>query len=132
MSEAATTDPDLPTLFVLSGNAGDGKSHLLARLRRRLAGRREVLDRLRIITDATHALQPDASQMNRLEEFFRPFADTEPVPTDRVHLIAINTGMVIKFFEHPLGARYSRLYERLQHHLGLVSGAPTASAALGD
>jgi serine/threonine protein kinase len=127
VTKAATTDQPTPTLFVLAGNAGDGKSHLLARLRRRLSGRREVLDRLKTITDATHALQPDASQMDRLEEFFRPFADRDAVPTDRVHLIAINTGMVIRFFEHAQGAQYQELYQRLQHALGLLSGAPEAS-----
>lgn len=126
---AATRDAKAPTLFVLAGNAGDGKSHLMFRLlRRKLAARPEVLARIRAIADATHALTPDASQMDRLAEFFAPFADGAAPADTRVHLIAMNTGMVIRFFEHAKGAPYAGLYRELQRQLGLrrVDGAASA------
>ncbi|RKG86866.1 hypothetical protein D7W82_15185 [Corallococcus sp. CA049B] len=108
-----------PTLFVLAGNAGDGKSHLLYRvLRKRLASSPHLLSRIRPIADATHALTPDASQADRLSTFFAPFADIEPVADDRIHLIAMNTGMVIRFFERA-GPRFAGLYRELQRQLGL-------------
>lgn len=119
--EAATRDSDKPVLFMLAGNAGDGKSHLMFRLlRQRLADRPEILSRIRAIADATHALDPSASQMDRLAEFFAPFADGEAAPDNRVHLIAMNTGMVIRFFEHEQGAPFREtLYPELQRQLGL-------------
>ena len=118
--EAATRDAARPTLFVLAGNAGDGKSHLLFRLlRKRLADRADVRERIRAIADATHALTPDMSQMDRLAEFFAPFADESPTADPRVHIIAMNTGMVIRFFEDGKGARFRGLYRELQRQLGL-------------
>lgn len=120
--EAATRDAARPTLFVLAGNAGDGKSHLLFRLlRKRLADRPDVRARIRAISDATHALSPDASQMDRLADFFAPFADENPAKDPRVHLIAMNTGMVIRFFDDDAekGARFKGLYRELQRQLGL-------------
>lgn len=130
--EAATRNTTRPTLFVLAGNAGDGKSHLLFRLlRKRLAKRPDVLARIRAIADATHALTPDGSQTDRLADFFAPFADENPAKDPRVHLIAMNTGMVINFFEGKVsGAPYKGLYRELQRQLGLrrvdatLSGPP--------
>ncbi len=107
-----------PTLFVLAGNAGDGKSHLLARLmRKRLGNQPEVRARIHAIADATHALAPTDSQRDRLAKFFAPFADTDSAPDARVHVIAMNTGMVIRFFDDE--SRFTRLYAELQRQLGL-------------
>jgi serine/threonine protein kinase len=125
---AATRDSSTPTLFVLAGNAGDGKSHLIFRLlRRRLAGRPEVLARIRAIADATHALNPGDSQIDRLADFFAPFADDASTIDTRIHLIAMNTGMVIRFFENPSGASYRQLYLELQRQLGLRRIEATSS-----
>ena len=120
--EAAASGPgSAPVLYMLAGNAGDGKSHLLFHLLRgRLASRPEILGRVRAITDATHALRPEGSQRDRLSEFFAPFADDEPSQDDRVHVIAMNTGMVIRFFEGEQDRhRFAGLYTELQRQLGL-------------
>ncbi|MEZ4361607.1 MAG: protein kinase [Kofleriaceae bacterium] len=118
---AATKLKTGPILFVLAGNAGDGKSHLLARLmRKRLANQPDVRARIHAIADATHALAATDSQRDRLAKFFAPFADTEPTTDARVHIIAMNTGMVIRFFEGTdEQARFARLYLELQRQLGL-------------
>jgi len=117
---AATARGGAPVLYVLAGNAGDGKSPMLFRvLRERLSGRPEILDRVRVITDATHALRPDGSQRDRLARFFSPFADNEPNQDGRVHVIAMNTGMVIRFFEGEDRHRFPGLYAELQRQLGL-------------
>jgi hypothetical protein len=119
LRQAASTRATGPALFVLAGNAGDGKSHLLYRiLRKRLANQPHLLKRIRPIADATHALTPDASQADRLSTFFAPFADVEPTSDDRIHIIAMNTGMVIRFFENA-GPRFAGLYRELQRQLGL-------------
>lgn len=118
VAAAATARQRKRTLFILAGNAGDGKSHLIYRLiRHRLRGRAEVLGALNYIADATHALSPDSTQAERLDAFFAPFADQDATDDDRVHLIAMNTGMVIRFFEG--NARYATLYQTLQRQLGL-------------
>jgi hypothetical protein len=122
---AATRDADRPTLIMLSGNAGDGKSHLLYRLmHQRLRGRPDVLKRVRSIADATHALSPEVTQLKRLATFFQPFADTGATKDSRVHLIAMNTGMVIKFFESPEGRPFGRLFTELERQLGLRRQTP--------
>lgn len=122
---AATEARTGRTLFVLAGNAGDGKSHLLARLLRvRLADRPDVRARINAIADATHALYATESQRDRLAKFFAPFADADPADDGRLHVIAMNTGMVIRFFEGAAEkARYSRLYSELQRQLGLRRSA---------
>jgi hypothetical protein len=55
--------PSVPLLIVLSGNAGDGKSDLIERLR----GRNEVaaVEDLAVVADATHADSPSQSQAER-------------------------------------------------------------------
>ncbi len=125
VEEAAIAVRPRRTVVLLAGNAGDGKSHLLRRLvRDRWQSRPDVLKRVHYIADATHALRPDESQYERLEQFFAPFADSDPVDDNRVHLIAMNTGIAIRFFERP-GARerFATLYRELQRQLGLRRAA---------
>ncbi|MFO7567263.1 MAG: protein kinase [Enhygromyxa sp.] len=118
LSAAASTDRDEPVLFVLAGNAGDGKSHLLKRvLGERLAGRSEITNQIHAISDATHALSPTATQEDRLRAFFAPFRDVGPTASNKVHIIAMNTGMVLRFFEKE--EALSSLFRELQRQLGL-------------
>jgi serine/threonine protein kinase len=121
LTDAALADRTGPVLYVLAGNAGDGKSHLVQQVvRQRLGGRPELTSHLRVIADATHALRADSSQRERLAEFFAAFADAGAPPDKRVHVIAMNTGMVIRFFDGDQDkARFTRLYEILQARLGL-------------
>lgn len=126
VSAAATAPRQQRTLFLLAGNAGDGKSHLLRRLLRdRLKGRPDLLERIHHIADATHALRPSASQYERLNQFFAPFADVDPTDDERVHIIAMNTGIAIRFFEQPdMRERFATLYRELQRQLGLRRSGP--------
>ncbi|MDY0003441.1 MAG: protein kinase [Polyangia bacterium] len=90
---------DAPRLIILAGNAGDGKSHLIHRLVHvHLADHPGVMSDLCYVADATHASGPTATQQEEIETFFAPFAQVEP-PRQALHLIAMNTGMVIRFFE---------------------------------
>ncbi len=120
------------TLVVLAGNAGDGKSHLIEELIHHRLDQKDVLrDNVTYIADATHADHPSQSQQERLEGFFAPFAAGAPAPTRRVSLIAMNTGMVVRFFENA-GERHRRgeaacgdlepLYRALGLRLGLTRG----------
>lgn len=135
-----TSDINAPRLLMLSGNAGDGKSYLIQALLSKVKIQfPQWRDRLTYIADATHALRPDENQSVRLGEFFAPFADNSPTPPTRFHLIAMNTGMVVRFFEEALSRRtndphlpdYTRLYETLQVQLGLKRAA-SSSKQRGD
>ena len=126
--ETLATDPgSKPSLVLLAGNAGDGKSHLIERLLRRLRETEPgLLDLVEYIADATHSHSPDEDQRGRLRAFFAPFAE-DGKADDRLRLIAMNTGMVINFFEQE--PQLSGLYGTLEWQLGLRRGAaPTASA----
>lgn len=124
-------EADRPSLIVLAGNAGDGKSNLIEQMLDRVGAD----PRLRYIADATHADKPTETQQGRLEQFFAPFAEGCGAPEKKVSLIAINTGMVIRFFEAAARRRregvagcgdLSALYEAMQHQLGLRSPRPPA------
>lgn len=106
-----------PSLIVLAGNAGDGKSHLLNRVyRHRLTD--PTLQRMEVIVDATHALSPDGSQHDRLRTFFAPFLPDAQPPGRPLRVIAMNTGMAISFFEQQ--PDLAPLWEELQIQLGLT------------
>jgi len=90
------TSPRRSLLLVLSGNAGDGKSDLIARLLKDLGDAGD----LDVIPDATHADSPREDQVGRLIEFFTPFADgAEPPAEPVISLIAMNTGMALSFLQ---------------------------------
>jgi hypothetical protein len=118
----AADDPDVSSLFILSGNAGDGKSDLLLRLQDRVD-----MTRCEMIRDATQSESPDEDQIARLAEFLRPFSD-EPREGLPVHLIAMNTGMAISFFEgvasRPELGRFSLLDSVVKQELGLGRQLP--------
>ncbi|MFE4953464.1 hypothetical protein ACFRCW_04985 [Streptomyces sp. NPDC056653] len=112
---------DAPKLLVLTGSAGSGKSatinHLLQRERETCAGRIGVH-----LADATHADAPDQGQAERLADFFAPFADdASTTAADPCRLVAMNTGMALRFFHDlhdldtapPLGALEALLRSRL-------------------
>lgn len=129
------------TLVVLAGNAGDGKSHLIDRLLHyRMASAPELRRGVRYIADATHADRPDESQVARLERFFAPFAasgeDVEAsAPEEPVSVIAMNTGMVLRFFEQTaerfeqgtsLTGDLTALFDAMQAQLGLRQTGSTS------
>jgi hypothetical protein len=89
----AVKGDDAPDLVVIAGSAGGGKSAII----------RYVLEESgesfgEYIADATHAEAPNEEQADRLAAFFLPFADGSERPGGPTRLIAMNTGMVLKFF----------------------------------
>ncbi len=108
-------------LLLISGSAGDGKSftigNLLARARNPWDGWPE-----RVIEDATHSERPDQEQSTRLKEFFAPLERGAPAAEGPPLLIAMNTGMVIRFFSD-LRRADPDAYERFAHLAEVVLGA---------
>src|SRR4051794_15214412 len=90
---ATITGDDPPALVVISGSAGGGKSAAI----NRLTSSSDAFGA--VIEDATHAEAPDQEQYERLTAFFAPLRDGEPPFTGKPLLIAMNTGMVVRFFD---------------------------------
>jgi hypothetical protein len=120
-----------PELVLISGSAGGGKSLAIANLLDAVKDAWGVW-----IEDATHAESPRQDQVDRLERFFEPFADGAGSHAGSPHLIAMNTGMVIRFFaclrrKAPGGKhRFSELEAVLKARLGLAGGDPRAADEL--
>jgi len=94
------TAPGSPVrLVVLSGSAGGGKSSAIDRL---LSACADLFESY--IEDATHAETPRADQVERLEAFFQPFRDGASAGPGKPRLIAMNTGLMLRFFRD-LGRR---------------------------
>src|SRR4051812_46978994 len=72
-----------PCLLVLSGNAGDGKSGLLARLEPHIKDEPDIV----WIADATQAEEPTDNQFSRLADFLAPFSD-DGTPQPKLHVVA--------------------------------------------
>ncbi len=113
--EALGAEPRL-RLLVLTGSAGSGKSatlnHLLRRERETGAGRVGAH-----LADATHSDAPNRGQAERLAEFFEPFSDGATEPIDACRIIAMNTGMALRFFAELPGIEAARPLSQLETHL---------------
>lgn len=121
ISDWRASNPTVPLLVVLSGNAGDGKSDLIERLRSRAD---VVGDDTDIIADATHAESPSQSQAERLVSKLAAFSSQPvgPPPAPRCVLVAMNVGMVISFFatlSDEQAGRFDVLHSLLNAKLGL-------------
>jgi hypothetical protein len=104
--------PDLqsrpPTLVVLSGNAGDGKTAFIANVLGQTATpyRPDVNEydvslsgkEYRIVLDGSEDTETRTND-DLLADALGPFAGTEPVVSDRGTLIAINKGRLLRFLE---------------------------------
>jgi hypothetical protein len=113
----AATAADPPALIVISGSAGGGKSAAISQIATLAEG--IFAD---VVEDATHADAPGEEQRDRLLKFFEPLRDGAPAYSAKPLAVAMNTGMVIQFFdqlrergEHPLTA----LEADLRGQLGL-------------
>lgn len=120
-----------PRLIVLTGSAGSGKTaaieHLLERDRTEGSGRFG-----RHLADATHADAPDQDQVARLASFFAPFADDRDEPIEPCQLVAMNTGMALRFFSDLPGLDDAPPLSGLESLLREQLGLPHRSAARAD
>jgi hypothetical protein len=130
--EAIIRSPGTLMLIVITGSAGGGKSAIINHLLERLPpGSCDP-----VIRDATHAEAPDEEQSARLARFFEPFSDGAPTPMGTPRMIAMNTGMVLKFFadvradDHALS--FAELEALLKHRLRVPQGSREANTAALD
>ncbi|MET8786171.1 hypothetical protein [Streptomyces sp. NPDC004589] len=116
-----------PALIVFGGSAGTGKTALMARLRQAAP---ELFGE--IIADATHTESPGEEQVSRLASFFSPFADGAAPASGPTRMIALNTGMALRFFhkvrQDEEAPGLTALEGILLPRLGVPRAAPAADA----
>ncbi|MGR9049739.1 DNA phosphorothioation-dependent restriction protein DptF [Halobacillus faecis] len=85
-----------PSLILLSGSVGDGKSHLLSYLRK---NENELLSDYRLYNDATESFDPKKSAIQTLSEELEGFSDQMIDQSNDRIIIAINLGILNNFLE---------------------------------
>lgn len=83
-------------LILISGNVGDGKSHMLARLFQKFP--QQMLS-VEVRNDATESNFINKSWIDELEDFLNPFNDENILSSSQKHtkIVAINLGVLSKF-----------------------------------
>ncbi|WP_347861078.1 DNA phosphorothioation-dependent restriction protein DptF [Salimicrobium sp. PL1-032A] len=100
---------DGPSLVLLSGSVGDGKSHLLSYLNNR---EDNLLEGYRIYNDATESFDPQKSAVETLTEELDSFSDQKIDSAEDRVIIAINLGILNKFLEADHGEKsFNKLKE---------------------
>lgn len=84
-------------LILLCGSVGDGKSHLLAYLKKKHP---EIMNNYYIHNDATESFSPGKDAMDTLEELLLPFSDNHIENTTQKTILAINLGVLHNFIYH--------------------------------
>jgi len=124
-----------PDLVMIAGNAGDGKTALMRMLQKEhgdtVAGRR-----IRWNFDATHSDSASENQVDTLRRYLSAFFDENATrEPDDVHIIAMNTGMALSFFDRAKkreidgepAIRFSLLEETIRSMMD-IPGAPQKPA----
>lgn len=82
------------SLILLCGNVGDGKSHLLAYLKK---NKSDLMDDYTIYNDATESFSPNKNAMETLEEVLKNFSDEKIKDSNEKIILAINMGVLHNF-----------------------------------
>lgn len=103
---------DKKSLIILTGSAGDGKSHLLSFLKNK--DPEHLLDNYIIINDATESDHPTETAIQRLAKVLEPFSDQNlPMGNPSPIILAINLGMLNNFINSSYGKKFSALKDYL-------------------
>ena len=89
-----------PSLILLCGSVGDGKSHLLAYMREHQP---ELMHDVVVHNDSTESYDPDKNSLDTLEKILAPFDDGNHA--EKHIVIAINLGVLHNFYslQHKAG-----------------------------
>lgn len=93
-------------LLMVCGNVGDGKSHLLSFLNKKLANE---MDQFTIHNDATESHNPNDSSNDTLHKVLKGFRDENITNSTSKIILAINLGTLSKFLEEH-GSEYTHLF----------------------
>lgn len=93
----AATETGSPSLILVCGNVGDGKSHILSNLKK-----------FDIHNDSTESFSPTKDCIETLDDVLNPFKDANQGNTAAKQIIAINLGTLSNFLAQK-GKEYGRL-----------------------
>jgi DNA phosphorothioation-dependent restriction protein DptF len=93
---------DKSQLILISGNVGDGKSHMLSRLFLKYP---DEMARIQVRNDATESTDVNKSWINELDEFLSPFSHDQIGKTETkiTRIVAINLGILSTFLTACVG-----------------------------
>ncbi|SES25508.1 DNA phosphorothioation-dependent restriction protein DptF [Psychrobacillus sp. OK032] len=86
-------DAGKPSLILLCGSVGDGKSHLLAFMKEKFG---DLLDGVVVHNDSTESFDPDQNSLETLEQVLSPFENGNVA--EKSTIIAINLGVLHNFY----------------------------------
>ncbi|MDQ0246165.1 DNA phosphorothioation-dependent restriction protein DptF [Bacillus fengqiuensis] len=99
-------------LILLCGSVGDGKSHLLSKLKNKNP---ELMGSFALHNDATESFKPDGTSLETLNEVLEPFSDDFLEVSNKKMILAINLGVLNNFISSPFAIeRYSKLASYVQ------------------
>lgn len=105
----AALDSEKPQLILLSGNVGDGKSHILARMYRKYP---EQMSAVEVRNDATESRDVEKDWVAELTDFLGPFSSARLKNSGNhaKRVVAINLG-VLSSFLHMRGDEFKELHD---------------------
>ena len=99
-------------LIMLCGSVGDGKSHLLAYLKKENP---ELLEKFTIHYDATESFDPEKTAIDTLATVLKPFNDSNIDNSSDKFILAINLGVLNNFLESDYAKNeYTKLKEIIE------------------
>lgn len=115
---------DTKQLVLVCGNAGDGKSHLLSRLRNTQI---DLIDEFRVHNDATESFSPDRSYLDELTHLLAPFSDERLTIGREKIILAINLGTLSNFLAATQDS-FKRLNDYVERKKILVEGVAVSQS----
>lgn len=97
---------DSKKLFLVCGNVGDGKSHLLASIR---INNPDLLTGVILHNDATESSEPDATFIDELNKLLDPFSSAKINDGNEKIVLAINLGTLNNFLSSDEENRFSEM-----------------------
>ena len=115
------------TLVLVCGSAGDGKSHLLSKLK----NEKGFLESYDIRNDGTESFKPEMTSTEALDEILDSFSDANLEQYGKNLILAINLGTLSKFVDSVSGQKYIRLIEFIDK-MGILTGNLTVDSYDSD
>lgn len=102
-------------LVLLCGSAGDGKSHLISRLKN--ADEEKLLENYEPYNDATESSEPTLTSIDTLAKKLVAFDDLHyDIEDGKKMIVAINLGTLNNFIESEKGKHFSKLRKYVEDH----------------
>ncbi|MEO2077880.1 MAG: DNA phosphorothioation-dependent restriction protein DptF [Bacillus sp. (in: firmicutes)] len=117
-------------LILLSGSVGDGKSHLISKLKNKQP---ELLNNFKIHNDASESFRPEGTSIETLNELLIPFSDELIEQSKENIILAINLGVLNNFINSSFAQdRYKMLRDYINESNVFNSDTETKQWSLDE